>query len=194
MSGQALAMRLKLKRLAVQHRVCSAPITLPLFDPVPHDMLMEGYASTDDLDLDRCKMRPYAFGYPMRRQARGVPLLYKHDPKQVAGTIEDLEYDDFGNLCVLAVVTHECAKRCGAFSIRAVVNDYEIINGDTPDFYAIIKSAELTEISLTDNPSNPHALVLDRYRVSPAVQAYQLLAAKTQCLANWQTYFRKESK
>ena len=181
-TGDALAMRLKLKRLCVQHRVEPEPCTIALSDPSPHDMVLCGFASTDDLDLDRVKMRPYAFGYPLRRQYRDVPLLYKHDPKQVAGKIEDLEYDECGNLCVWAVVTHELAKRCGAFSIRAVVNEYEIKDADSPDFYAIINSAELTEISLTDNPSNPHALVMDRYRVMPAVQFLDLLTAKMKCL------------
>jgi hypothetical protein len=177
-TGNALAMRVQIKRLCVQHRVHSEPCTIPLSDPTNHPMILEGYASTDDLDLDRTKMRPYCFGYPLPKSCRAVPLLYKHDPKQVAGKIDDLEYDELGNLQVWCTVTHELAKRCGAFSIRATVNEYEIINGDSPDFYAIIKSATLTEISLTDNPSNPYALVHDRYRVSPAVQVLDLLAEK----------------
>ena len=40
----------------------------PVRSSRPHDMMMEGYCSTDDLDLDRCKFRPYAFGYPLRSQ------------------------------------------------------------------------------------------------------------------------------
>ena len=77
----ALAMRLKLKQLGVQHRVASQVTKLPLFDPVDHPMVLCGYASTDDLDLDRTKMRPYCLGYPLPKSSRSVPLLYKHDPK-----------------------------------------------------------------------------------------------------------------
>jgi phage head maturation protease len=175
--GTALAMRLKLRHLMQKHRVHNEPCKIPLTAPTEYPMHLEGYCTTDSVDGDRCAFRKYAFGYPLRRQYRDVPLLYKHDPNQVAGKIDDLEYD-FGNLCVWATVTHPEAKRCGAFSIAATVIDYEIVNGDTPDFFALIKSAELNEISLTDNPSNPHALVMDRYRVSPAVQTLDLLTEK----------------
>jgi phage head maturation protease len=191
-TGHALAMRLQLRRLMQRHRVQNEFCKIPLSEPTDHPMILEGYASTDDLDLDRVKMRPYAFGFPMRRQTRDVPLLYKHDPNQVAGKISDLEYDDFGSLCVWCTVTHPEAKRCGAFSIAATVIDYEIINGDTPDFYAIIKSAGLNEISLTDTPSNPFALVMDRYRVSPAVQTLELLTAKMKCLQQMVALIQKE--
>jgi Caudovirus prohead serine protease len=191
-TGNALAIRLKLRTLMQRHRTLTTPVTIPLHDPSPHDMVLCGFASTDDLDLDRVKMRPYAFGYPLRRQYRDVPLLYKHDAKQVAGKIEDLEYDDCGNLCVWAVVTHEPAKRCGAFSIRAVVNEYEIKDADSQNFYAIINSAELTEISLTDNPSNPHALVMDRYRVSPQVQFLGLLGEKVKRLQQLAALIKQE--
>ena len=194
-TGNALAMRLKLKRLCVQHRVQPEPCKIPLRDPSPHDMVLCGFASTDDLDLDRCKMRPYAFGYPLRplrRQYRAVPLLYKHLPDQVAGKIEDLEYDECGNLCVWAVVTHELAKRCGAFSIRAVVLDYTMHDSDTENFYAKINQADLTEISLTDNPSNPHALVMDRYRVNPQVQFFDLMKEKVKRLQQLAALIKQE--
>ena len=68
-TGNALAMRLKLKHLGVQHRVASQGEKLPLFDPTSHDMVLEGYCATDDLDHDRTKLRKYAFGYP---------LLFRH--------------------------------------------------------------------------------------------------------------------
>ena len=181
-TGNALAMRVQIKRLCVQHRVQPEPIKIPLSNPTDHPMVLEGYASTDDLDLDRTKMRPYCFGYPLPKSCRAVPLLYKHDPTQVAGTIDELAYDELGNLQIWCTVTHPLAKRCGAFSIRATVNEYEICDADSPDFYAIIKSATLVEISLTDTPSNPFALVMDRYRVSPAVQVLDLLGAKVKRL------------
>ena len=47
MTGQGLAMRYRLR--ALQRRYQSRVI--PLSDPTPHDMDVEGYASTTDLDL-----------------------------------------------------------------------------------------------------------------------------------------------
>ena len=74
-TGNALAMRLKLKHLGVQHRVASQGEKLPLFDPTSHDMVLEGYCATDDLDHDRTKLRKYAFGYPLLfRQGLPLPL------------------------------------------------------------------------------------------------------------------------
>ena len=70
----------------------------------------------------------------------------------------------------------------GAFSIRAVVNDYKIVNPDYPHFHALITSATLTEISVTDCPSNPQAFVMFKLAVSPQVKTYELLAAKMKLL------------
>ena len=74
------------------------------------------------------------------------------------------------------------AKRWVASRSRAIVHDYEIVNADTADFFALVKSATLTEISLTDTPSNPEALVHDRNRYPPALIMHELLIAKMQCL------------
>jgi hypothetical protein len=190
-TGDALAMRLKLRHLMQRHRVQSNPVKIPLSDPTDHPMHLEGYCSTDSVDGDRCAFRKYAFGFPLRRQYRNVPLLFKHDPNQVAETIDDLEYDDFGDLCVWTTVTHPMAKRMGAFSIGAVVLDYEIVNADSPNFHALTTQAELTEVSLTDTPSNPFAIVHDRNRVSPAVQTYELLTAKMKLLQKMTALIQK---
>lgn len=193
-TGAALAMKLKLRTLMQRHRIQCNPVKIPLFDSVEPDMLMEGYCSTDDIDLDRCKFRSYAFGFPLRRQYRDVPLLYRHDPKQVAGTLDDCEYDDFGNLCVWCTVTHPEAKRCGGFSIGATVLEYQIVDGDTPDFHALISQAELNEVSLTPEPANPNCLVMDRYRVSPAVQTLELLTAKMKLLQKMTVLMKQETR
>jgi Caudovirus prohead serine protease len=181
-TGNALAMKLKLRTLMQRHGVRPNPVKIPLLDAVDHPMLLEGYCSTDDVDHERCKFRPYAFGYPLRKSCRAVPLLYRHDPNQVAGEIVDLEYDELGNLQVWTKVTHPLAKRTGAFSIGATILDYTICDADSPDFYALVTQAELTEISLTDNPSNPFALVMDRHRHPPAVETLELLTAKMKIL------------
>ena len=190
-TGNALAMRLKLTHLGVQHRVASQGEKLPLFDPTPHDMVLEGYCATDDLDHDRTKLRKYAFGYPLLFRHRYPPLYLKHDTSREVGRIDDLVYDELGNLQIWCTVTDHEAKRYPAFSIAATVNEYEICDGTTKNFHALIKSATITEISLTDNPSNPFALVMDRYRVSPAVQTYELLSAKMKCLQQLATLIQK---
>jgi hypothetical protein len=48
---------------------------------------------------------------------------------------------------------------------------------DSANFYALVEQAELLEISLTDTPANPHARVLHRYPVSPAVRCYDIAKA-----------------
>ena len=192
-NARALEMRLAIKRLMVKHRVVPEPAPIPLTMPTQYPMLMEGYASTVDLDLDRTKLRRYAFGYPLPRHCKDVPLYYKHDPAQVAGTIQDLEYDAEGNLLIRAEVDHPLARRAGAFSIAACVLDYEMRDTDGPDFFAIINSAELTEISLTDTPSNPNALVMDRHRASPAVQCLRLMTERVTKLQKLTEFIKEQT-
>jgi len=86
---------------------------IPLADPTPHDMDVEGYASTTD--LDRVKMRGWAFGYPLLSWRELPPLYFKHDTSRPIGRTEELAYDDFGNLIIRAIVTHPTARRCGAY-------------------------------------------------------------------------------
>jgi hypothetical protein len=172
----ALAMRLKLRRLMREHQVLSEPHVVPLAEPSDGPLVLEGVAAaTGCIDLDRCALRPFAFGFPLWfRRDLLPPLLYRHDPEQVAGRIENLSYDDHGALLIRATVTHAIAKRCGAFSIGAKVLAYELRDADSDRFYAIISSAELMEVSLTSTPAQPEALVKHRYRVSPAAEFYSL--------------------
>ncbi len=169
----AMTMRLALARLAVRHGIAAKPCSLPLFDPVDGPLDVEGLASTVDVDLDRARFRAYAFcnlslflkGYAL------PPLLYRHDETQVAGEIDSLTYDEHGNVRVRCTVTHEQAKRCGAFSIRAKILAYELRETETRDFHAVVTDAEIVEVSLTDCPANPRALVQHRHRAAP-VDAY----------------------
>ena len=192
-TGDALAMRLKLRTLMQRHRIQNQPCKIPLSEPVDADLMAEGFASTNDLDLDRVRFRPYCFGIPTITFRRGYPpFLVKHDPNRIAGQISELAYDSVGNLLIAATVTDGLAKRMGAFSIRAVVNDYTIVNGDTPDFHALITSATLTEISVTDCPSNPQALVMVKVAGSPAVRTLELLVAKMKLLQQMAALIQKE--
>jgi len=159
----ALGMRVKLARLKQAHNITTvAPVTITPTQPTSHAQILTGYASTLDIDLTRQKFRPYAFGNIRLKDP--PPLYYKHNiAAGEVGTIQSLTYDDHGALLVRCRVTDPIARRCNAFSVGVTVRDeYEIINADRPDFYALIKYAELTEISLTDTPANIHARVHNR--------------------------------
>ena len=177
-TGLALKMRTELRDLSRRHGLSPKPITVPLTMATNHPMILEGYAHTVDLDLDRTKIRGWAFGPPWMLRQNPPPLYYKHDPKQVAGKIVETDYDLEGNLLVRAEVHHPLALRAGAFSVAATVRDYELRETQGPGFFAVIKRATLDEISLTDTPANPNALVMNRHRKSPNVECLELLSAK----------------
>ena len=63
------------------------------------DVILEGFAATRNLPLDRIMLRGWAFPIlPWQQDNPPVPLLYKHDAAQVAGKIERLAYDERGQL------------------------------------------------------------------------------------------------
>ena len=176
MSGKALEMNLRLKHLMRKYGTSIEPHILPLNDPMSGDVMVEGFASTTDVDLDRVSFRAYAF--PLAGTL--PPLLYRHGA--VAGEIRELGYDAKGNLRITARVTHEYAKRCPAFSICARITGYEMREADTVNFHAVA-TGEIVEISLTDAPANPKALVTQRYPAPAVVGFYDLMLRKTRLLA-----------
>ena len=70
-----------------------------------------------------------------------------------AGLIRFLGYKDGGQLWVECETNHSEAKVCGAFSVSAQVLEYEMMDVDSPDFYAVITKARLREISITSTPA-----------------------------------------
>ena len=181
-TGLAMQMQLQLKTLMRKHGITPKPILVPLSPPPAVDdcaIDITGYASTTDVDLSRQKFRAYAFsnlclylkGYALPK------LLYRHDESQIAGTIESLSYDDRGSLKIRAEVRHAQAARCNAFSVGARFLEYEIVDADNKNFHALIRSAEITEVSLTDAPCDPRALVQSRHRAT-AMNAYRKTQAE----------------
>jgi hypothetical protein len=160
-AGLAMQMRFRLARLAEQHGVTPAlPPLLSLAPQSDRPVIVEGIAAhAGSIDSDRQRFRPYSLA--LRRPL--PPLLFRHDPKQVAGTVDELSHDSDGNLRIRATVDHEMAKRCPAFSVAAKITAYELRDEHTPNFHALITAAEITEISLTPAPANSNALVLHRY-------------------------------
>jgi hypothetical protein len=104
----ALAMQLELKRLSLKHGIHPAPFTATPCIAPDHDIAVEGFASTDDIDLARQKFRKWAFDFlpwgPL------PPLLYRHT--EPAGEILEMSHDERGRLTVRARVTHPEAKKC----------------------------------------------------------------------------------
>ena len=153
-TGNAMRMKLELAALMQKHGYAVEPHFIKSTAPVDYPLDVSGLASTTDIDLGRQKFRGWAFdnlclalkGYPLPK------LLYKHDDDQIAGRITSLGYDDKGRLRISAEVTHPLAKLCSAFSVGAKLNTYEIKDADNTNFHALITSAEITEISLTDCP------------------------------------------
>src|SRR3954466_1863684 len=90
MLSSGLELRWKLRELQHKHDVVSVPHPTPLSDPVSYAVIFEGKASTTDLDRERMKLAPFAFGSSL---PVSVPLLLRHDPNTVAGTVQDLRYD-----------------------------------------------------------------------------------------------------
>jgi hypothetical protein len=165
----ALAMQLELKRLALKHGATSEPCILPLTEPAsPHDLIIEGFAATCDVDRSRMKFRPWAFTVIPWEPL--PPLLFRHG--RPAGKLLEMRHDDRGRLFVRALVTDPEAKRCGGLSVAATVQTWELRDVDSANFHALITSATVDEISSTDRPCNPEALILHRYRQSPVVEYY----------------------
>ena len=160
-TGLALKMRCELAELARKHNVVQRPpAPLPMMAPSSYAQVLSGFASTGDVDQERMKFRGHAFRLV---SARHVRLLHRHDENQVAGEVQELSYDEFGRLKIRCRVDHEQARRCAAFSVSGRINEYRLCDVDSPNFYALITDATLDEISLTEIPSNRHALVTSRY-------------------------------
>ena len=99
----ALRMRLELARLRDRHGIAPEPVQIPLSMRSDGPVILEGLAAHTSVDLDRMRLRGYAFQTLLPWEAK-PPLLFRHDPAQPAGTIESLDYDSAGNLAIRARV------------------------------------------------------------------------------------------
>lgn len=167
MNGQALRMKYQLAKLRERH--CTAPPDIhrvPFTAATDHPMVLTGLAATKHVDLDRQLLRPYALAWlPFKLP----PLLFRHDEHQVAGRIDHLDYNSDGALAIVATVDHSIARRCSCFSVGITVHQFELIDAELPDFHAVIKQAWLDEVSLTDRPANPCAVVTHRRMALPDI-------------------------
>ena len=176
MSG--LVMQAALEQRFIRYGIQPQVRAVPLSPPTDHVMVLGGLAPTGDIDHERVRFLPFAFG-PLPLPSH-LPLLYDHDPDQEAGCLDSLQYTATGNLEVVATVTHKMARRCGAWSVGARIHDFIIHDG--AGFYAEVRKATLTDISLVVAPGNPAALVTSRRPLAPTAEFYGLMERKIECI------------
>ena len=180
-------MRLQLAKLSARHNVTPpAPVILSLTEPVDQPLYLEGIAAhAGSIDTSRQKFRPYAIALPSMLGREMPPLLYRHDPKQIAGEIVELNHGKDGSLRIRALVSHALARRAPAFSVAVKVEAYQLKDVDTPNFHSVITACEISEVSLTVSPANSHALVTQRYPVPAAARYYDLMRDRVNCLIKY---------
>lgn len=178
-AGQALRMRYQLQLLRQRHRIAPPDTSLVPYAPATDGpMVLHGFAATADVDHDRQRLPPFCLSW---LPSQLPPLLFKHDASVIAGKIDHLEYTRDGNLAISATVDHHIARRCNHFSVGITVNAFEMVDADSPDFHAAILQARLDEVSLTDKPANPRAIVTGRHR---ALYSFGHFAARLAAITN----------
>jgi hypothetical protein len=179
--SKALRMQSTLRTLRYERGLMldDAP-TLPLLPPVTvdaaHPLMLSGVACrASTRDFDGVVTAPRAFGV----LPSVLPLRLDHDDATDAGRVESLSYDSDGSLLVTARVTCPKAARRPAFSVAAIIDDFDI---DERTATATVRRARLCEVSLVTQPCDPHALVLTRQQPSPFGEFYTLLAQRVDVL------------
>jgi phage head maturation protease len=175
----ALAMQTALQRLFIRDGLTPKSFVAGLVDDPGAPVILSGLASTGDQDGEHCRFASRAFGDVSLAR---VPLLYDHDPDQVAGTVDDLHYDSDGRLVATVTAGHPLARRCSAFSIGARIRSYVIHDNGPGKFFAEITKAELTDLSLVPRPVNPQARVLSRRPPCPQAMFWELTRQRVACL------------
>jgi hypothetical protein len=186
---RALVLRANIRELQRRYRCVPTPHVMALGPPQSGPVIVTGIAADCSRDRDHMELAPGALILPS--DCRTLPLLSRHDPTKRVGEVQQLDYDG-RTLRIRARVEHAEARRLCGFSIGMRLLDGELINADSANFYGLLKRAEISEISLTDRPSNPHALVLDRHPscradfCDTAITALQLINRKLQIIGGLQ--------
>jgi hypothetical protein len=170
-----MRMRIALARRAARDRI-SPPVVAPLrlADPVDYPVRIFGIASAGIVDLERVKFRNWSLSFDPHALP---PLLVRHDPERVAGVIESLTQDSAG-LHIIARVDDSEARRLPALSVAGTVHEWEMRNENASDWHAVVLKSTIDEVSLTDRPACPAALVRERVPVSLYGDYYALAIAR----------------
>ncbi len=163
------ALKAEYARLMQLHRC--RPISrepLPLLPATAGPVVVEGVCSSSAIDAERMSFKANSLSWG---SLDTIPLLLRHVGESV-GKILRLDYVD-GELQVEAKVDDLLAAQMPAFSIAATVLAAETISADSPaGFHFTIPRAVIDEVSLTDKPSNPKALIVSRRDVQSTDQTY----------------------
>jgi hypothetical protein len=174
----ALAMEIAIKRRLRHYGLAQpTPIALPFLPSVDGPQILSGIAVSTTIDLMRTKFRPFSVTWP-----QGVKLNYRH--REVAGKVLELSYTKDGEVKIECEATHSLARRSPCFSVAASVLRWELIDGDKPNFYALVNEAVINEVSLTTSPCNPNCVVKGRAPVMTAQgEFFDLMAQKVALIA-----------
>ena len=172
-TGSGFVLRAKLAKLAAHHGVEPTPaVHIPLAPPSAEDVIVEGYASTPDLDLTKMIFRRGALCW--EGDPRDIPLLISHDRDRVAGEILDLRQKP-GRPRHQGAHHRPRSPPARRLLDRRVVSAHTLHNETRPDFYGEVSAASLTEISMVSAPANPKAIVTRRYPIPPDTLAFEAL-------------------
>jgi phage head maturation protease len=177
MTGEALRLRIETARLMRKHQVEPKPFCpVALLPSVDHDVIVEGYAAPSVVDREFTKFSTNCW----TAFKKDIPLLFRHE--RPAGEVEEVRCDDRG-LYVRALVTDLEARRCSYFSVGATIHNFEMRDIDDRErFHGLITSATLDEVSLTNIPANPAAIILRRYEQSPMAKMYSAAGRAVSCM------------
>lgn len=159
-------------------------------------VIIEGYASTPDLDRHGDIVEPAAFGKALELFMKNPVLLRSHNHDVPAGTVLSAVQTSKG-LKIKAEVTEERtandvkAGRMRAFSIGYMPKDWVVqhedgtpFNPDTDsiwddDLVRVLKELELVEISIVSVPANGQALFTVAKSLREASRDQELLIVKS---------------
>lgn len=191
-SGLAFQMRIQLAKLALRHGVVAKPTRIAAEAAASVPVILEGVcASAVQIDSHFQVFRPFAFPLPTFSWDKMPPLRMRHGAVDV-GSILAFSYDRTGSLRVRARVEDRQAAALNAFSICATVHDFEIINQDSRDFHALIRRADIVEVSLTDSPASPSCLVDSRESVPAYMEFFDLMAHRVEKMRDIVAIVRNE--
>ena len=132
-------------------------------------MIVEGLASTTDLDLVNDVVAPGAFDKSIRRRGltgpKGIKLLWQHDRSKIIGRILELKPTNTGIRIKADVdedisIAAEAAKMIRASGGMSFSVGYRLKDADLGERgEIIITEGDLFEVSVVTFPANPDAVM-----------------------------------
>lgn len=154
-------------------------------DDAGGDVIIEGFASTPDLDRYRDVVKPKAFEEALEMYMKNPVILYQHDGNKPVGLATSAKITGKG-LWIRASVKDEDTKtkvldgRMRALSIGYIALDSALEHEDgtpfntekdsywDPTLVRVIKKLDLVEISIVSTPANGNAL----FTVAKSVKSF----------------------